>query len=56
MDPLPILGQAFEIHRQHARREIGPDLFQIEAEFESVFQRGSFFGRVYFHLRPERAS
>jgi SAM-dependent methyltransferase len=26
-------------------------LFQIEAEFESVFQRGSYYDRVYFHLR-----
>ena len=30
-------------------------LFQIVAEFESVFQSGSYYHRVYFHLRPERA-
>lgn len=30
-------------------------LFQIEAEFESVFQQGSYYNRLYFHLRPERA-
>jgi ubiquinone/menaquinone biosynthesis C-methylase UbiE len=27
-------------------------LFRIESEFESVFQSGSFYKRVYFHLRP----
>lgn len=31
-------------------------LFQIEAEFKSVFQRGSFYERIYFHLRPVRRS
>lgn len=30
-------------------------LFQIEAEFKSVFQRGSFYERIYFHLRPVRS-
>lgn len=29
-------------------------LFDIEDEFESVFQKGSFYSRVYFHLRPIR--
>jgi len=28
-------------------------LFQVGAEFDSVFQRGSFYERKYFHLRPE---
>jgi SAM-dependent methyltransferase len=27
-------------------------LFTIAAEFDSVFQKGSFYDRVYFHLRP----
>lgn len=27
-------------------------LFNVEAKFESVFQKGSFYNRVYFHLRP----
>lgn len=27
-------------------------LFEIENEFESVFQSGSFYKRIYFHLRP----
>lgn len=29
-------------------------LFNVEAKFESVFQKGSFYNRVYFHLRPIR--
>jgi SAM-dependent methyltransferase len=28
------------------------DLFHIEAEYGSVFQRGSLYPRTYFHLRP----
>jgi ubiquinone/menaquinone biosynthesis C-methylase UbiE len=27
-------------------------LFQVDNEFESTFQKGSFYSRVYFHLRP----
>jgi SAM-dependent methyltransferase len=27
-------------------------LFQVDNEFESIFQKGSFYSRVYFHLRP----
>jgi SAM-dependent methyltransferase len=30
-------------------------LFTIAAEYESVFQKGSFYDRVYFHLRPVRS-
>lgn len=29
-------------------------LFTVEAEFKSVFQRGSFYERTYFHLRPRQ--
>lgn len=29
-------------------------LFNIEAEYKSVFQGGSFYDRTYFHLRPIR--
>ncbi|HVW99098.1 MAG TPA: methyltransferase domain-containing protein, partial [Candidatus Babeliaceae bacterium] len=27
-------------------------LFEIDSEFTSVFQKGSFYNRIYFHLRP----